>query len=464
MSETVQVIRVFLASPGDLGEERGAVKKAADEINTLLARPMGFQIDLIGWEDTISAAGRPQSIINEDLKTCEFFIGMIWAKWGTPPDTEGQFGSGFEEEFSLAQSRRSEFGHPEMSMFFKEVAEAQKNDPGDELKKVIEFREKLISEKALLFDNFSNADELAEKIRACLSSYIHKLHKAANTMAEVADESQAILVGQPIQPIAITTENEILASHDSIFLKEAGDKFEGGNPYEQVSPADLARLRLIAASVSFVGNDEVLIGPHDGNLIYKNRTNFQFDGREIRALAVAGLRAISHQNLPFWSWLALCNPSDADWLNVTSSFGPESTRVAAFTAMRMLKLPLPPNADDGTNIFLDRWLGADTPDSPKDAALQYLGELGTNTELEMVKGELEKARSGTVRSALEATVSIMLRYRRTDATELVIKTSFDQIDNALLVSALSGLLELPDETLILGLEHRNAAVRTATLT
>ena len=99
MSTTRNILRAFLASPGDLEEERKAIRDVVSEFNDSWATQLGYQIDLTGWEDTVSGFGRPQHLINEDVDRCDLFIGMIWKRWGTPPSTDGPYSSGFEEEF-----------------------------------------------------------------------------------------------------------------------------------------------------------------------------------------------------------------------------------------------------------------------------------------------------------------------------------------------------------------------------
>jgi len=83
LQESLKLVRVFLASPGDLKDERLAARDAADEINRLIAKPAGYQIELLGWEETVSSLGRPQALINKELETCELFIGVMWKRWGT---------------------------------------------------------------------------------------------------------------------------------------------------------------------------------------------------------------------------------------------------------------------------------------------------------------------------------------------------------------------------------------------
>jgi hypothetical protein len=142
--DAIRVIRVFLASPSDLGEERRAARAAVDEINKTVARPNGFHVDLIGWEDTLSIAGRPQATINEDLETCQMFIGMLWERWGMAPDAAGRFTSGFEEEFTLASERNTRTGQPHMTLFFKNVDKSKLGDPGRELSKVMAFKQQVV--------------------------------------------------------------------------------------------------------------------------------------------------------------------------------------------------------------------------------------------------------------------------------------------------------------------------------
>jgi len=59
MTDTRKLLKVFLASPGDLGEERKIAKAVVDEFNALLAENFGYHVELVGWEDTVSVFGRP---------------------------------------------------------------------------------------------------------------------------------------------------------------------------------------------------------------------------------------------------------------------------------------------------------------------------------------------------------------------------------------------------------------------
>jgi len=97
---------------------------------------------------------------------------MIWKRWGTPPDHDGEFSSGFEEEFERSMAKREQTGSPEISLFFKEISDEFMVDPGDDLKKVLEFRNTIIADRKILFQNFSTVRDIEKLVRKCVTTYI----------------------------------------------------------------------------------------------------------------------------------------------------------------------------------------------------------------------------------------------------------------------------------------------------
>lgn len=166
MADHLKVIRIFLASPSDLSNARASAKEVVDELNMLLAEEQGYHLDLVGWEDTVSVFGRPQATINNEVDRCELFIGMMYRRWGTPPDKVGAFSSGFEEEFRRAVERREKTGQPEISLYFRAIDSDRLRDPGDELKRVLSFKQEIIDAKTILFEEFKDERELGKKASA----------------------------------------------------------------------------------------------------------------------------------------------------------------------------------------------------------------------------------------------------------------------------------------------------------
>ena len=167
-----KVIRVFIASPGDLGEERRLFRDIVDDVNRLKANGMRIQLEPLGWEDTLPGSGRPQELINEDVKKCDLMIMLLWKRWGTPT---GECSSGFEEEYELAKRLLEEEGKPEIMLYFRKIPDDMLADPGEQLKKVLKFREKIESKRRFLYKSYEGEDQWRRLFREHLSLWLDGL-------------------------------------------------------------------------------------------------------------------------------------------------------------------------------------------------------------------------------------------------------------------------------------------------
>ncbi len=128
---TVDIIPAFLASPGDVAEERADARAVVEAVNSAVGAPFGLRIELYGWERESPDYGRPQGLINPHVEEAELFIGLLWRTWGTPT---GEDTSGFHEEYRRAAGRReSGDPNPTIWLFFKQIEEGQLRDPGSVL-------------------------------------------------------------------------------------------------------------------------------------------------------------------------------------------------------------------------------------------------------------------------------------------------------------------------------------------
>jgi TIR domain-containing protein/pentapeptide repeat protein/uncharacterized protein DUF4062 len=172
MPNIVQDYRVFIATPSGLEIERKGFRDILQEFNEL--DPQGRRIIFtpIGWELTLGGHGRPQELINNDLVQCDYFVLVLWDRWGSPPDIEGSFTSGCEEEFSLALKCLADPDRPmrEVVVFFKQVDENRIKDPGQQLQKVLNFRAELERSKKHLWMVFSDVSSFQGYLRR----YLHK--------------------------------------------------------------------------------------------------------------------------------------------------------------------------------------------------------------------------------------------------------------------------------------------------
>lgn len=464
MTETFRLIRVFLASPGDLQDERRLAKDAIDEINKQIAPRLGFRVELMAWEETLPGYGRPQDIINQELDICELFIGMMWKKWGTPPAVQSSYSSGFEEEFERSFLRREETGKPEIAIFFKEVDPAFLYDPGDDLKKVIEFQDRLELEKAILYKKFKDSYELQGYVREKVTQYLIDLEKS---IIENQEKERA-KSKKPIEENEQTQNQEPVKSPFSAeghsFLKGFIEKTEAENSAENITPLEVARFRLLATTISKSGNNEPFLGVHDANIIYSNKNDVVFGKQEISKLVDCGLKNIEHSNVPLWHWysLNLNNMHSKEFfLFETLGFSEKDRCIGALKVIRLVGTKLPVGTNLNRAFFIKRWFSSDASNNVKLSALSYLKLHGLYEDLPFIQTEFDMGDSQTAKSSIETILSIMLRSNGKEAAETALKTQFETIDNKLIKQVVSGELSMDDDLLRLGLKHRNAEVRLA---
>jgi hypothetical protein len=71
MSRSITQYRVFIATPGGLDDERKSFRKTLEDYTASDAEPRGVTFQPVGWEETLGGPGRPQGLINDDLKECD---------------------------------------------------------------------------------------------------------------------------------------------------------------------------------------------------------------------------------------------------------------------------------------------------------------------------------------------------------------------------------------------------------
>jgi len=208
MSSTLKMYKIFIASPGGLAEERQAFRDTISEYNESDAIHRDVLFRAIGWEATLPGIGRPQELINADVRECDFFVLLLWDRWGSSSGTaeDGKaYSSGTEEEYALAQECLNDRDKPmrEISVFFKLVDPRQMNDPGAQLKRVIEFKAALEAEKRLLFQSFDGATPFKRDLTRLLAKWLRE-HERQELVGKKgrSEPVQAVAAEQLVKPIA----------------------------------------------------------------------------------------------------------------------------------------------------------------------------------------------------------------------------------------------------------------------
>ncbi len=104
MTFVATVVRVLIASPSDLRDERDRVERTIHRWNALHAAHVGVVLMPVRWETNASAemGGAAQDLINRQIvDESDVLVGMFWTRLGTPTATNV---SGTAEELQRASS------------------------------------------------------------------------------------------------------------------------------------------------------------------------------------------------------------------------------------------------------------------------------------------------------------------------------------------------------------------------
>jgi hypothetical protein len=117
--ESKLILKIFVASPGDLQEERDLAETAIQEINDSYLVGKNYTLKLVKWEkDTyVSYGHHPQFIINRQTAgKYHAILVMFWKRVGTKTPKSI---SGTVEELQLAAKLRKRNGSPHIMIYFK---------------------------------------------------------------------------------------------------------------------------------------------------------------------------------------------------------------------------------------------------------------------------------------------------------------------------------------------------------
>jgi len=173
LNKTVRLIRVFVASPGDVQEERQRFSTVVASVNKRHAIEKGILLDPWQWEiDSVPAIGRLQENINPSLDEAAVVVLMIWNRIGTP---SGKAESGTVEEFERAVERFHRDGWPRVLVYYcnRPVPPAKNSEEIEQAMQVMKFKEK--HAKDLLPATYNSADDFAQLLETHLDHVVDNI-------------------------------------------------------------------------------------------------------------------------------------------------------------------------------------------------------------------------------------------------------------------------------------------------
>ncbi len=164
-------LRIFLASSGELKDERKEIEVFINRENKILIDRDLF-LDLIIWEDLEHTfhTNRVQNRFNDELLKSDFVICLFHKK-------VGKFTN---EEYELAYENFKKFGKPEILVMFKK-ASIDPDEINDDILAIKKLRESIIANEQIS-EKFSSNDQLILILKKQLDLHINKINNSAEPL------------------------------------------------------------------------------------------------------------------------------------------------------------------------------------------------------------------------------------------------------------------------------------------
>jgi hypothetical protein len=180
------VLKVMIASPGDVRDERRIVRDVLLEWNHTHADSRRLVLLPVGWDthSTPEMGDRPQEIINEQiLRDCDLLIAVFWTRIGSPT---GVAASGTAEEIQ----EHLKAGKSAM-IYFSSAAVPPDSVDEKQYKALKQFKDECFSKG--LVESYSSTEEFRDKLRRQLAQTINRSYPAGTQPASaIPSPSSAI--------------------------------------------------------------------------------------------------------------------------------------------------------------------------------------------------------------------------------------------------------------------------------
>lgn len=215
----------MIASPGDVQEERDAIRRMLIDWNDLNSASQKVVLLPAGWETHSSPdlSGRAQDLINDRiLDKCDLLVGVFWTRLGTPT---GEHVSGTVEEIE----RHVNAGRPAMIYFSTRPVVPGSYDE-DQFSGVVEFK-KWCQSKGITND-FESLDDFRTKfsrqLQIILRDNVH-LNSLTNKKEPISSIDSAQYKTVRISDLALDMlMNAVQDKHGMISI----GRFIGGSSFQ----------------------------------------------------------------------------------------------------------------------------------------------------------------------------------------------------------------------------------------
>jgi len=172
--QQVEQLKIFLASPSDVVNERRYVEEVIQEINDTVASSKKVVLKLVHSGKTYPGYGQDgQAVLNAQIANMEeyaLFVGIMWNRIGSPtPRAE----SGTVEEFERAITAFERKRQPQIWFYFRQsAAQLNTEEELEQRRQVLEFKKKV--QCNALTCEYKNPSGFRERFRKDIMLWINE--------------------------------------------------------------------------------------------------------------------------------------------------------------------------------------------------------------------------------------------------------------------------------------------------
>jgi hypothetical protein len=231
MTYEAKVVRVLIASPGDLADDRDIAEQVVMRWNSVHSKDLGVVLMAMRWERdaTPELGDRPQGIINRQIvDEADILLGLFWTRLGTPTGTAE---SGTAEE--IEQFMQS--GRPVLLLFSAAPIDPNKIDL-EQYGRLGLFKNH-IRERGLV-DEYSTAEELRERADRHLTRIVRVLQRRTPAIDEAPGDPKPSL------------DLRVKELNDDLTAADARDQFLRSNAAVTAADAEVSKLGAILTTLA----------------------------------------------------------------------------------------------------------------------------------------------------------------------------------------------------------------------
>lgn len=168
MALEVLLVRALIASPGDVPDERSAVRDVIAQWNATHIPARRVVVEAVMWEShsTPSFGSRPQEVLNEQLGAgCDFLIGVFWTKFGTH--------TGVAESGTVEEIEEFEKSGKPILLYFSDKAVQPGSVNLEQYQRVLDYKAQIKNKS--LYHAFSDLAQFREAVARHLNDVVEKI-------------------------------------------------------------------------------------------------------------------------------------------------------------------------------------------------------------------------------------------------------------------------------------------------